>query len=120
MRFTGIPDGDANGNGYTNFQEYAFGSTGNVPQGSLQTLTVAGIPAVYQTLTFRFNSLAADAFIEAESSDDLLTWAPGYLVLHSRTDNPDGTVNITLRAPQPWSAVLENRKFHRVRVDRSP
>lgn len=118
IRFTGIPDADPDGNGWTNFQEYLFGSAGNVPASSLQTLNVSGADALYQTVTFRFNRLAADAVLEAESSDDLLTWSPGYLVLHSREDHPDGTSAIILRSPQPFAAPLEYRKFHRLRITR--
>lgn len=118
MLFTGTPDGDANQNGFTNFQEYAFGGIANVPVSSRRVLNVGGIDAAYLAVDFRFNSLAADAVVEVESSDDLQTWVPGQMVMHSRTDHPNGMVDVTFRSPQSVGTEAEMRKFHRVRVDR--
>ena len=115
--FSGNPDADPDQNGWTNFQEYVFAS---FPAPALQVLTVGGIPATYQTLSFRFNALAADAVVQLESSDDLQTWTAGGMVLHYRTDHANGTADITFRGTTPFAANPEPRKYHRVRMDRLP
>ena len=62
----------------------------------------------------------ADALLTVESSDDLLSWSTGHLLLHTRTDHPDGTADVTFRSPQPFSSEPDFRKYHRVRLDRMP
>lgn len=111
--FSGSPDADPDQNGWTNFQEYAFTA---FPAPSLQELTVVGIPGTYLTLGFTFNTLAADAVLTVESSDDLQTWTPSSMVIHSRTDHPDGTASIVFRGPLPMNLTPEPRRFHRVRT----
>jgi hypothetical protein len=111
--FNGSPDGDADQDGWTDFQEYAFRS---FPAPALQELTVGGIPATYQTIAFCFNALAADAVIELETSDDLQSWSVSDMVLHSRTDHPDGTASVVFRSAAPFSIVAEPRRYHRARL----
>ncbi len=118
--FSGSPNGDSDQNGYTNFQDYAFGSFANVPVASVQMVNILGVPTPFQTLSFRFRSLAADALLTVESSDDLQTWSAGHLILYSRTDQPDGTVEVAFRNAEPVGSEPERRQFHRVRVDRLP
>lgn len=115
--FTGSPDADPDQNGWTNFQEYAFA---NFPAPSLQELTIASVPATYQTIAFTFNTLAADAVLTLESSDDLQTWTPSGMVLHTRTDHANGTASVLFRSSVPFGISAEARLYHRVRVTRLP
>ncbi len=116
--FTGSPDADSNNNGYTNFQEYALAGTSSAPATGLQVLNVGGVDATYQTCSFQFNSLATDADVRVESSSDLVTWTPTSMVVHSRTDNANGTVDITFRSPQPFGAGPDPRVYTRITVRR--
>ncbi len=113
--FTGTPDADPDQNGWTSFQEYVFNA---FPEPALQELTVAGIPATYQTISFSYNALATDAVPALESSDDLQTWTPSDMVLHSRTDHPNGTAAVTFRSSAPFSFTAAARRYHRVLLRR--
>lgn len=111
--FSGNPEADPDQNGLTAFDEYIWR---NLPESQLQELSVNGIPGVYQTIGFRFHGLAADAELRAESSDDLVNWATSDMIMHSRTDHPDGSVSVVLRSPNAWAVPAALRQYHRVRV----
>ena len=87
---------------------------------SITVLNVGGADAAYMTCAFRFNSLAADAVVRVESSDNLQTWSNTGMILHHRTDNPDGSVDVIYRSPQPLPLGLTPRNFTRVVVQRLP
>lgn len=118
--FSGDPAADADGNGFTDFEDYALGNDGVrpevLPQGEWQTLMVNGIPDRYLTLTFRLNGAAADAVMEVESSEDLSTWSTGQMVLFSRTDAADGTVTVAFRSAVPVSDASIRRLFVRLAI----
>jgi len=111
----GNPNGDDNGNGSSNFYEYATGG------GSLPTFTLESFSSpLGETEThaiFRFNrNLAAGGrtFI-AESCDDLTSWGATDLVYLSTSRRIDGTAVVTYRSALPLSG-LPSRFFARLKV----
>jgi hypothetical protein len=114
------PTADPDSDGINNLLEYGLGGDPNVrntavlPQSAVQTVVVAGVPDSYLTLTFTRILGAEDITYSTEWSADMTTWnANGALV--SSTDNLNGTVTETWRAPSPMSA---GATFGRLRITR--
>jgi hypothetical protein len=110
--FSGNPVGDDDGNGITNFAQYALaGSAAYVPPVSFS----AGGQTVFQ---YRFNLAAEDARVTAETSTDLSSWSvlPASYQVSDQTALGDGTAVVTITGPAP----AEARRFFRARVAPRP
>ena len=108
------PDVDANGDGYSNFYHYAFGTD---PRGSgASSLLEVGFDGSALELSYRFRDPALDVSFELETSDDLILWSPATTEELERVS--DGKLStVTLRVTNPGA---ENRQFVRVRVIEVP
>jgi hypothetical protein len=119
--FAGNTQADADGNGYTNLADYAFGNNGIrptvLPSGQFQMLNVLGVDDVYLTLSLRLNLAASDATVAVEASSDLESWSPDLMTVHERVDHTDGTATVLLRSTQPVSDENSPRLFLRVAVN---
>jgi hypothetical protein len=120
--FSGSPAGDSDGDGYSDFLEYALGnsesvpSTANRPNAIVQTHTVAGIPGNYLTFTYRRNNAADGVNYFVELSTNLTAWdsTPAAVTYVGSSANGDGTSTVTYRATQPFNAAIP--QFVRLRV----
>jgi hypothetical protein len=116
--FTGSPSGDSDGDGLSDYLEYALGSdaasntSGNRPTGSLQLVTVGGTPATYLTLTYRRNNAADGVNYYVEFSTNLTAWT-NETTRVSTTQNTDGTATIVYRSNV---SAGEGPQFLRLRV----
>ena len=72
----------------------------------MESITVAGVPAPYLTITARTRVGADDATLTAEFSSNLTQpWQSAIYV--SETVNLDGTVSRKWRAPAPYSGSVQ-------------
>ena len=109
--FTGTPLADADGDGVVRLFEYLLAGEDSIandtaaPVAIVETITVAGVPAAYLTITARTRAGADDATLAGEFSSNLtLPWQPAIYV--SETVNLDGTVSRKWRAPVPFSGTV--------------
>ncbi|MDG2122386.1 MAG: lamin tail domain-containing protein, partial [Verrucomicrobiales bacterium] len=102
--------GDDDRDGLANLAEYGMGllpledSSGLLPVGRAEALTVAGATADYLTVSYRRNKAADDVVAEVQVATDLL--GVGWTVLSGVvkiTDNGDGTEQVTVRGGAPIS-----------------
>ena len=110
--FTGTPLADADGDGVVRLFEYLLAgddSTANdtaAPVAIVETITLAGVPAAYLTITARTRAGADDATLAGEFSSNLTQpWQSAIYV--SETVNLDGTVSRKWRAPAPYSGSVQ-------------
>jgi len=104
--FTGDQNTDTDGDGLTDFFEFASGSdpenpgSGILPVAAVASLDVNGVTADYFTFAFHRSPTVRGAKFTLETSPDLLTWnrADSTLTLVGSRQNPDGTVTDTYRA----------------------
>jgi len=112
---------DPEGDGLNHLLEYALGSDPlvesrrNLPQASLQFLSVGGSSDYYLTLSFRRQVGASDLSYSVELSNDLSSWQSAGSVLVSSSDNGDGTVTQTWRGVLPASELY--KQFIRLSVE---
>ena len=125
--FTGSPGGDTDGDGYSDFLEYATGSnlnsttSRNAPALGFATYTVGGIPGTYLRFTFT-RALNADGFtLTPELTTDLISWNSTIAAITyvGSIPNGDGTATTEYRSTQP-SSDLGSRVLMRLRVTPSP
>ncbi len=111
--FTGSATDDIDGDGYSNYLEYAMGSNPAsnqshfLPKLDLATYTVNSVPGTYVRFIFRRN-LAGDGFTaKPELSTDLVNWNSGAdaVTFVGSINNGDGTANFEYRSTQPASAL---------------
>lgn len=108
------PNGDDNGNGLSNYYEYAAGSA-ILPTLTLEPYTPNGSAlANYAIFRFRRN-LAASATFTPESSGDLSSWSAAGLIYVATARQPDGTAIVTYRSALPVSQ-MSSGVFARVRI----
>jgi len=84
--FSGNPDGDDDGDGLSNFLEYALGINSPAIEASADPNLAGGL-----RLTFSRNLAADDVFIEVQSSTDLKSWTTTQSTLIASTSQGDGT-----------------------------
>jgi hypothetical protein len=107
--FTGDPGKDTDGDGLTDFFEFASGSdpensgSGFLPVAAVASLDVNGVTADYFIFAFHRSTTVRGAKFALETSTDLLTWAraDATLTLVGSRQNPDGTVTDTYRGTAP-------------------
>ena len=110
--FTGSPTGDTDGDGVSDFFEYATGSnmgsaaSRNVPVTSVAPFTVGNVTQNYLKLDYRRNLAADGVQYTVRYSTDLSNWvsdasAVTYVGTHN---NGDGTATVTCRTTQPADA----------------
>ena len=108
---------DHDGDGVDNAVEYMLGadaffdSNADLPTGTWQSFTVAGVPGTYATLTLRRHNAHEDFTQHVEFSTDLAAW-PITAVQVSNTDNGDGTRTEVWRSST--SVAAGTRLFGRV------
>lgn len=114
-----LPNADPDGDGISNFLEYAYGSDRNVKNLSaapvIGTQQVSGVD--YLSFSYRKNLLARDLTYVAEVSNDLKSWTTDVTTV-SETDNGDGTNTVLVRDKQKISSF--NKRFIRLRIDTIP
>ncbi|MDA7881241.1 lamin tail domain-containing protein [Akkermansiaceae bacterium] len=102
LAFVGDPNGDENGNGLTNFLEYAV----------LSDLEISVEDSViFLSYTRKVN--ADDALIEVQGSSALFEWTSEAVTLESEVYGPNQESRVTYRVTDP---VAEAKGFFRLRV----
>ncbi len=81
-------------------------------ESALQSLVINEVPGTYLTLIFQRNLRADDVLMEVESGTTLAGLATGGMVLHSETNNGDGTSTVVYRSSTP--VLTEARIFTRI------
>ena len=110
--FAGLPNGDSDGDGATDFFEYATGSNLNNPSSKyLPVVSIAPFSLIigtdnYLKLTYRRNLAADGVKYVVQYSEGLGTWSGGpeavaYVGAHN---NGDGTATVTYRSAVPVSS----------------
>ena len=121
--FTGSPTGDTDGDGISDFFEYATGSnmgsaaSRNVPVTTVAPFTVAAGTQNFLKIDYRRNLSADGVQYTVLYSTDLTNWvsdtnAVTYVGTHN---NGDGTATVTYRSTQPADAA-HPRMFLRLSV----
>ncbi len=111
---------DDDQDGLGNLMEYAVGgslsasSQDHLPVAALESLTVDGVTARYQTITATRRAGADDVRFIPEFSTGLEGWSPAGPVFVRSFMNPDGTESLTWRAAQPWGTAP--RELMRLRL----
>lgn len=120
--FAGSPSGDTDGDGYSDYLEYALGNfqstpgTGNRPITAMQNFTVATVTSPYLTFSYRRNNAADGVNYTVQLSTNLTAWdgTPAAVTYVGTVNNGDGTSTVTHRATNPFNAATP--QFMRLRV----
>ena len=120
--FSGNPNGDTDGDGYSDYLEYALGNpqgapgTANRPNATVTNYTVATVTSPYLTFSYRRNDAADGVNYFVELSTNLSSWdsTPAAVTYVGTVLNGDGTSTITCRATNPFNAAVP--QFMRLRV----
>ena len=108
---------DTDGDGRSNFEEFAFGGNPRVadarPQPVSSVVNVSGTDYLAMTYDRRHHTL--DTAFTVEASSDLVTWVPVDLPVGSVTDLGNGMERVTYRDSQPVAA---GQRFLRARATR--
>jgi hypothetical protein len=120
--FAGNPNGDTDGDGYSDYLEYALGNpqgtagTTNRPTTALTSYTVATVTSPYLTFSYRRNNAADGVNYFVELSTNLTSWdsTPAAVTYVGTVVNGDGTSTITHRATNPFNPAIP--QFMRLRV----
>ncbi len=120
--FAGSPAGDTDGDGYSDYLEYALGNsqntpgTSNRPAAAVQNHTVATVTSPYLTFSYRRNNAAEGVTYAVQLSTDLTAWdsTTAAVTYVSTANNLDGTSTVTYRATNPFSPTTP--QFMRLRV----
>ena len=107
------PNGDPDGNGLTNFHEFAMGGT--TPPGFVMEPVAEQAGAVHAVFRFRRNLAAGGLAFEPQACDDLAAWDPAKLVYVKTQRQADGTAVVTYRSALPADQ-LPGRFFARLKV----
>ena len=121
--FAGSPTGDTDGDGVSDFFEYATGSnigsaaSRSVPVTTIAPFTVATVTQNYLKLDYRRNLAADGVQYTIRYSTDLTTWLsdPSAVTYVGTHNNGDGTATVTHRSTQPADAA-HPRMFLRLTV----
>ena len=107
------PNGDSNGNGLTNFHEFAMGGSGATSFVREPVADQAG--AIHAVFRFHRNLAAGGLVFEAQSCDDLVSWGTSGLVYMKTQRQADGTAVVTYRSALPADQ-LPGKFFARLKV----
>jgi hypothetical protein len=110
--FLGSPSGDTDGDGLSDYFEYATGSnmgspgSFNLPVAGVAAYTVDDVTSNYLKFDYRRNLSADGVNYTVQSSADLTTWSSdsSAVVYVGTHNNGDGTATVTYRAAAPMSA----------------
>jgi len=117
------PGGDPDQDGLDNLIEYALGTdplnpgSASSPAAAYQSITVAGTPGLWPTLTFIRANTHEDFVQQVEFSSDLQTW-PWRGIQVSSTDLGDGTRREVWRADVPGLPAPGPRLYGHLRCTR--
>ena len=120
--FSGNPNGDTDGDGYSDYLEYALGNPegtpgmANRPTTAVTNYTVATVTSPYLTFSYRRNNAADGVNYFVELSTNLTSWdsTPAAVTYVGTVVNGDGTSTITYRATNPFNPAVP--QFMRLRV----
>lgn len=123
-RFVGDLAKDSDGDGLTDFFEFATGSDPADPNSANPVLVtvvpmfVNGAEDVYLSVAVRRNPVVGGVGARLETSGNLQLWgaAEADLVRGDSRENSDGTITDTYRSAVPWSAAAAQSWFIRLRV----
>jgi hypothetical protein len=123
--FSGDPSKDTDGDGLTDFFEFASGSdavnpgSGFLPVAAIASVNVNGITADYFTFAFHRRTDVRGTKFTLETSTDLRTWVPSVstLILFASRLNPDGTVTDNYRGTAPVLNSPSQAFFLRLKVE---
>jgi hypothetical protein len=112
-------DGDDDGDGASNFEEYALGTSPMAasPSGFKVTSMMVGEER-YPVVSYTRPALAGDVGYQVEVSDDLVMWEHGeelFIPVGSPQDLGDGLSYHQMRFHQPL--VANNKRYFRVRME---
>jgi hypothetical protein len=121
--FAGNPTGDTDGDGFSDYLEYATGSAQNNPNSiyrptiALQAYTVGGGSDYFLTFAYRRAAAADGVNYTVEFTNNLTAWdsSPTAVTYVGTVQNGDGTATVTFRATQPFDA--DTRQQMRLRVN---
>ena len=120
--FAGNPNGDTDGDGYSDYLEYALGNpqgtpgTGNRPAANVTNYTVATVTSAYLSFSYRRNNAADGVNYFVELSTNLTAWdsTTAAVTYVGTVNNGDGTSTVTCRATNPFNPAVP--QFMRLRV----
>ena len=123
-RFEGDLSQDTDGDGLTDYFEFATGSDAADPnsanrlQVAMAPVMVNGVEASYLTVAVRRNPTVTGVRLVLESSGNLQTWrgAEADLIRWQTIENPDGTVTEDYRSVLPWTGAVTESWFVRLQV----
>jgi len=112
--FLGSPSGDTDGDGLSDYFEYATGSnmssaaSRSLPVAGVAPYTVGGVTSNYLRFQYRRNLSADGVHYTVQSSPDLTTWSsdPSAVVYVGTQNNGDGTATVTYRAAAPMGPAV--------------
>lgn len=124
-RFIGDPTVDTDGDGLSDFFEFATGSdpenpnAANYVAGAIVPLTVNGAEDKYLTVAIRRNPAALGVTFALEASEDLKSWraTDSELVRYDSRESADGTVIDAYRSVAAWQGTNGKSWFVRLRVN---
>lgn len=123
--FSGSPAGDSDGDGASDFVEYAMGTAWNSASSTpvlLHSFVVdpAGAsPGTYLQFQYRRNLAADGLLLIPQQSENLTAWSAAGIVYQSTANQGDGTAIVTCRSAAPVSGPGV-RSYMRVMVSPSP
>jgi hypothetical protein len=106
------PGADANGDGRSNFNHYAFGTDPRAPADASDAQPNIAFDGVSLELTYRFRDPALDLEFIVEVSSDLRSWSDAAIEI-VRSATSDGITTATVSVEVPGEG-KENRRFVRV------
>ncbi len=113
------PDADPDGDGLSNFLEFALGTPPLDPANGLPAPEVSVEPfGPNQHLVLRFTTMPGERAViwAGELSGDLAHWSPDAVHIPPDTTHPDGTVTITFGDPNPIDPDSPTARAIRIRA----
>jgi hypothetical protein len=107
IAFAGSPTGDTDGDGFSDFLEYAMGSNWNaadshfLPVADMTTYPSLGLPGTYLRFRYKENLGASGFTARPMATRDMQAWGPGDVTYVKTVNNGDGSASVEYRSTQP-------------------